>query len=549
MNVATYYRVSSKGQKDRGTIENQKFKIDPYCLRKGFKVVAEFSDPAVSGNTKLESRPEGKKLVAMLKAKKKVIDGVVVVHVDRLTRSDSAEERGRIWDLLAARETHFYQVDGFDYKHEAAFEQMIFLNEAFFANWVLQNLREKQQAGRDRAVVENRFAAGGQPYGVRWAYDKEHPNRGEWVPVPEQVETIQKAMDLVREGHSLYYIVDYLNANNYPTKYKTRKGKKARWSHGSLWHNLVKGDFLFTGLRDGDGLDTKIQLFTKEEVTEIRRIISMNRRGHGRSDVKAKETPHHLLKRLIKCECGWHLSSVTTDGRRYYRCKRCGYSLRADDIDTKIWTEFYATYSDVDRMKAAVKGGGYATIPEKLKAAKEQLVRADAKLEKIKQRRLIITSQLTDVDLGLDPKMFKTALADLKAQEDDSAAAKAEAEQTINDPEILDEAVELACSALIKQLTSLDNLSRLVEEHEGEGLPVERLKDLDTFHVAAKTRKSHISFQEVALAIREQKRSILKAELAKGQGIIANKQGAEILGGIGIPETLPNTASGQAIFG
>ncbi len=47
--VVCYYRVSGKGQVNRGTIDNQKFKCNEICKLLDYEIIAEFHNDAISG--------------------------------------------------------------------------------------------------------------------------------------------------------------------------------------------------------------------------------------------------------------------------------------------------------------------------------------------------------------------------------------------------------------------------------------------------------------------------------------------------------------------
>jgi hypothetical protein len=393
----------------------------------------------------------------------------------------------------------------------------------------------RQQAGRDKALRENKFASGGQPFGVWWNNQKKC-----WEIKEEEYEVLKLAIDLIHKGHSIYYIVDYLNAKGYPTKYKQRLGKMVKWRHGALWGMLMSTDFLYTGViiqSNGAELDTGIQLFTEEKIQETRNLIKLNRR-QGRRDYKTKASPHFLLKRIIKCSCGWFLSSLSMNKgkNRYYRCKRCNYYLNADKVDTKVWTEFVNTYKDKEKLRKAVLGGEYAVGTEEIRSAKEKLSKAETALAEIEKRRRMIFRDLAELRKGVDPGIIKSTMDKLSYEEEKALADKEEAEKQLAKPDIMNEAIETASDALAGQLDTLEKLSHLLEGCEDqEYLPPEvarKLEGLATFHIARRTRKTQIPFEHVAVAVTEQKRTILKKEVAKGNGIVATREGIILSGGI-----------------
>jgi len=542
--VACYYRVSTKGQEHRGTIENQEFKCREHVARRGYEIVGQYGDSAVSGNSLIDSRPEGAKLMKLLRSEK--IQGIVTVHIDRLTRSDSAQERGLIIDELKAANAFLDQVDAgkLDFREEAA--EMIGTLESYFASKWRKDMTKKLQAGRDRALRENRYAGGGISFGICWIKPIDpKKDKGRWAIKKQEYRTLKKAIKMVKQGYSLLSVVESFNANleRYPTK---KKGKKQRWTHASLWNMLARNDFYFTGIRS-DGLDTGIKLFPRKRIQEVRHLIKSNRRNSGRTDnskdkVKPKPIDAFLLKRLIRCECGWYLSAVTDGSYRYYRCKRCRYALRADEVDETIWTEFYDAFTDKNRLIQAVLDGDYAVDTEEMRKAKKNISKAELALKKVEERTVLILQLLSDADAEIDCASLKATLSNLKEKEEEARKAKEEAELNLSNPKIIDRVITAASKAVARQLEKLSRLERL--SNLTELLETRRDKNFlspdagielelwSTFFSTIEARKSGIPVDMVKLCVLEQKRAILNTEISRGIEILANREGVYFQGAL-----------------
>ena len=210
--VACYYRVSTKGQENRGTIENQEFKCEEHCSREGEEGGGKCKDSAVSGNSIIDSRPQGAKLMKLLRSGR--ISGIVTVHIDRLTRSDSAQERGLIVDELKAANAFLDQVDAGKLDFGEEFSEMVGTLEGYFAAKWRKDMAKKCQAGRERALRENRHAGGSTPFGVRWIKPTDpQKDKGRWAIKKQEYRTLKKAIKMVKQGYSLYSVVNYFNAN------------------------------------------------------------------------------------------------------------------------------------------------------------------------------------------------------------------------------------------------------------------------------------------------------------------------------------------------
>lgn len=79
--VATYARVSSHEQKQKGDLERQAGRILTYCTEKQYHVVKSYQEV---GSGMSDTRPKLRQLFKLIEDKK--IDKVVVEHKDRLTR-------------------------------------------------------------------------------------------------------------------------------------------------------------------------------------------------------------------------------------------------------------------------------------------------------------------------------------------------------------------------------------------------------------------------------------------------------------------------------
>ena len=79
--VATYARVSSHEQKQKGDLERQAGRILAYCVEKGYHVVKSYDEV---GSGMSDSRPRLHQMFKLIAEGK--IDKVVVEHKDRLTR-------------------------------------------------------------------------------------------------------------------------------------------------------------------------------------------------------------------------------------------------------------------------------------------------------------------------------------------------------------------------------------------------------------------------------------------------------------------------------
>src|SRR5437867_203826 len=80
--AVAYARVSSDGQAEKNTIENQLVAIRDWAESRDIELVEEFLDEGVSGSIPFDERPEAQRLLDSLDS----IDTVIVYCPDRLGR-------------------------------------------------------------------------------------------------------------------------------------------------------------------------------------------------------------------------------------------------------------------------------------------------------------------------------------------------------------------------------------------------------------------------------------------------------------------------------
>ena len=99
LRAGIYYRVSGKKQVDAKTIDAQKPAARAYVADERWDLIAEFEDNGFTAKTgKLAKREGFAKLRAALEAGK--LDIVVLVELDRITRTEDLAERGEILGLI-----------------------------------------------------------------------------------------------------------------------------------------------------------------------------------------------------------------------------------------------------------------------------------------------------------------------------------------------------------------------------------------------------------------------------------------------------------------
>jgi DNA invertase Pin-like site-specific DNA recombinase len=436
--VATYYRNSTQGQKDHGTIDAQKTVCVDFCARSGWIVVAEFKDEATSGNSPLEKRPGGKELVNLIKTG--TIDAVVCVSVDRLTRSDKMAERGYIYDLLGEHDTAFASPrEGIIHCNDLVGDVTYSIRSAV-AREEREKIKVRTKAGIDQAKRDGR-STGKAPYGLKWVnLGKDHPNRGYWEANEDELKVLKEIFRLVKDGYALERIVDQFNADGVPSKYKRK------WA-GITLNRMLKNDFYFTGVltyKDGVTVDTGIKLFTKGEIEEVRKHRNAHPATKRRITKNGNYEPGtYLLRGLLLCGCGRTLSPFKS-GKGYYRCKRKGCrksGLKMVETDRAVWNTFEHDLTDPNCVYDALKDENLLPTGD-IKQAKKKAKVAEAKLMEIMEGKDRLVAQFALHRISKNK--YEGLMTELEKNEEFYRREKLKAENTTHDSDAMETVAETA---------------------------------------------------------------------------------------------------------
>jgi len=140
--VATYSRVSSHEQKQKGDLERQNGRLLAYCVKKQYKVIKSYEEV---GSGMSDTRPKLRNLFDLVKNKE--IDIVVVEHKDRLTRFNFQF----LYDFFASHDVRIEWMEdvlGKSYEQELV-EDMLTLMSSFsnkiYGKRSAENRKKKKQ--------------------------------------------------------------------------------------------------------------------------------------------------------------------------------------------------------------------------------------------------------------------------------------------------------------------------------------------------------------------------------------------------------------------
>jgi DNA invertase Pin-like site-specific DNA recombinase len=210
MKLVGYCRVSSEGQEENTSLENQKRRIEAYCQAFDHELIEVFVEVGSGKDT--THRPEFNKAMEMVAT---VADGIVALKLDRIARS-CRDVLTLVEDVLQPSNKALVLLD-LNVDTSTPTGKMILTMMAAVAELERATINERCQGGRKAKADAGGYAYGSPAFGYS-AQD------GELVPV----EPEQQAIDLIRRhrrsGKSYAKIADYLNGQGIPTK----RGKE--WS-------------------------------------------------------------------------------------------------------------------------------------------------------------------------------------------------------------------------------------------------------------------------------------------------------------------------------
>lgn len=404
--AAIYARVSSSGQKERHTIESQLRDAPAYAQQQGWLEVGRYIDDGRSAKAgKLEKRDGFTRLIA--DANRGLFDVVVVVAVDRLTRSEDQTERGAILGAFQ-RAGVKVAVVGAGVQDMGTFAGDAYLTlQALFAAEENRKRASRTVAGKLTAISRGRKPSGKTPYGYR--YDKVTG----WSIYEPEAAVVREIYARVIAGESCRAIAEDLSSRG------VNRPKAPLWMREYCWFIVRRRTYMGEWRADRSrGLTLSIPPIVTEEMwSRAQQTLASNgRRG-------LRQTRHvYLLEDIALCAyCGAQIGIASAIGTRapakYICCKRrrpsygqarCDLELhRTREVDQLVWG-FVADASvnprlvsraiDLHRQQASDRSGHEETATA-ARAGLSRLDRAEAAIL-ARFRRELITESVLDDELG-----------------------------------------------------------------------------------------------------------------------------------------------------
>ncbi len=346
--VAIYARYSTDRQ-DARSIEDQTRRCRAFAEARGWTVVAEYKDEALSGAH--VERPDLQRLLGEARLREcRRFSAVLVDDLSRLSRDLGATWQIIFADLAAVAVRVTDCTSGMSSDDPNA--RLLFGATALVNDTFLQFVRTETHRGLEgRAILG--FATGGRTYGYVTQQEPNPPDplrpRKVRVIAADQAETVKRIFGLYAEGMSYKAIAALLNDEGLPSPYDgTRwRAKRRGWSPGTIRAMLLNRTYigeLVWNRRQYSRRGGKTRTAIRRPESEQRRVVkpelaivprelwdAVQARFEDRSGRRVGRAPGtsslpYLLSGLLRCaSCGGSMSIISRtmkNGRVYasYGC-------------------------------------------------------------------------------------------------------------------------------------------------------------------------------------------------------------------------------------
>ena len=367
--VAIYMRVSTEGQEDEQTIENQYIELVKKIEEDGNVLLSdcEYKDDGWTG-TILE-RPDLDRLRTEAKNTKN-FDILYIYDRGRLAREYWMQE-------VVIQELQRLGVETIslhDLNPTNASERIVAGMQGLFHEYERVKITERMRIGKMRKVKENKKLLG---YTPKYGYDYmprikggDNERDGFFVINEKQAKVVRMIFNWYAEGRTKYWIREELHRLNISPP----KGKSESWSLGTL--DRVPTDTTYMGIHyynktesveptnplkhkeyrrykkgsrkarpKNEWLPIKVPAIIEPEFFDkVQQQLARNKRINKRNNKKN----NYLLQGIIECTCGHSRTGEGFDGSLYYRCserlskvkaaRQCFlHGINATVLDALVW--------------------------------------------------------------------------------------------------------------------------------------------------------------------------------------------------------------------
>jgi site-specific DNA recombinase len=437
--VATYARVSSDDQAERGTIKTQLGELERRLgSMSDVEIVDRYADDGVSGTIRLADRPDGRRLMADAAAGR--FDELHVYSPDRLGRD--------FIDLATVRRT--FEGWGIRLITGAGGEPdlLSFDIQAAVADHARRAFLKVTADGMDRAAREGRYTGGVVAYGYRVEGVKP---KAYLVPDDDVMWGDWSAAAVIRwmyervatDDWSCRRVADELNARGVPTHSElagtgTRQKQTRRvWRSGRI-RNMIVNELYRGELRFGQRNKSREPISAKLPAIVSPKLWQAAQDTLARHRICPKNSDRvYLLMGIIKCgRCGLSYVGSQSNRKTWYRCNgqlrergpipgACpARNIKGHDIEPLVWRDVERFIRDpgdlLGELDAAQEQDAEAARQQREIAAIESQL-GDLAVQRQRAQGLAVRGAMTDEELDAELSRIEAARAVLERHREDVA--------------------------------------------------------------------------------------------------------------------------------
>jgi DNA invertase Pin-like site-specific DNA recombinase len=205
-----YVRVSTEAQSDSGiSIDEQQVKIRARALENNWNLEHVYIDAGVSGGTPLAKRPEGAKLLAVVRPG----DVIVAAKLDRMFRN--ALDALQTMQSFRERKISLWLLDLGNDCTGNGIAELIMTVLAAVAQFERGLISERIKDAKRNLKRQRRHLGGTRPFGYNVTDDKQ------LVPAPEEQAAIAAMVTMRTAGAGLMVIRDAMRERGFPISHET----------------------------------------------------------------------------------------------------------------------------------------------------------------------------------------------------------------------------------------------------------------------------------------------------------------------------------------
>ena len=370
-NVALYYRYSSDKQTEN-SIDGQRRACLEFCKNKGYNVIAEYIDRAISGTS--DERPEFQRMIE--DSEKQQFAFIVVYRFDRFARNrfDSAIYKKKLESVgVRVLSTAEHVGDG----DEAIILEAIY--EAMDEEYS-RRLSRIIKRGMREIALKGLWTGGIIPCGYK-------VEERRLVVDERTAPAIRLSFEMYADGKTKKQIADELNARGFRTP--SGKPYTCKNFEKTLCNTLYYGEYNY-----GDIKRTCRPIISKELFDKVQELLKKNKRSYGK---KVSDTFFALGGKIFCGHCGAAMvgdSGTSSTGKKIHYYYTCGNKKRAHSCKKKSERkDFIEWYVCEQTVKFVLSPDNIKKIASRVEEAAKKALNS-GELAALEKRSLAINREL-----------------------------------------------------------------------------------------------------------------------------------------------------------